>query len=164
MERDRLDALYRKYGKMVFRRARALLGDTQGAHDAVQDIFLRAMNARAEFEHAASPVAWLCKITTNHCLNRLRDADRRRVLLEVHRPATDEVGPPSAESHLAVGDILRRLPAALAEIGVYYYIDQMNQDEIAELLGVSRRTVGNRLDEFRAALAALLSPNAEALA
>jgi RNA polymerase sigma-70 factor (ECF subfamily) len=157
MQRERLEAMYRKHGRMVFRRARALLGDTQAAHDAVQDIFLRALGARAEFEHAASPVAWLCKITTNHCLNRLRDAERRRELIEQHPPSGDQAIRPDAEPRLAVSDLLRRLPEDLGEIAVYYYIDQMNQDEIAELLGVSRRTVGNRLDEFRAVASALFS-------
>jgi RNA polymerase sigma-70 factor (ECF subfamily) len=161
MQRERLEALYRKHGRMVFRRARALLGDTQAAHDAVQDVFLRALGAQAEFEHAASPVAWLCRITTNHCLNRLRDAERRRELMDQNRPPADDVVRPNAEPRLAVRELLRRLPAELAEIGVYYHLDQMNQDEIADLLGVSRRTVGNRLDQFRAAVAALSSAQVE---
>jgi RNA polymerase sigma factor (sigma-70 family) len=161
MERDRLEALYRKHGKMVFRRARALLGDNQSAHDAVQDIFLRALGARADFEHAASPVAWLCKVTTNHCLNRLRDIERRRALLEEHLPSEETATPSRAEPRLAVIDLLRRLPDELSEIAVYYYVDQMNHDEIAEILGVSRRTVGHRLEEFHAAVAALLAPTLE---
>jgi RNA polymerase sigma-70 factor (ECF subfamily) len=160
MERERLDALYRKHGKLVFRRARALLGDIQAAHDAVQDVFVRALGARAEFESAASPVSWLYKITTNHCLNRIRDRQRRRELLEEQAPVAEAV-PPRAESRLAVNDLLRRVPEELGEIAVYYYIDQMNHDEIAALIGVSRRTVGNRLEEFHAAVLAILSSPAE---
>ena len=34
----------------------------------------------------------------------------------------------------------------LREIAVYYFVDQMNHEEIAQLLGVSRRTVGNRVE------------------
>ena len=33
----------------------------------------------------------------------------------------------------------------------YYYVDKMKHEEIAELLGVSRRTIGNRLTRFGAA-------------
>lgn len=163
MERARLEALYRKHGRMVFRRARGLLaGDVQAAHDAVQDVFLRALGARAEFESAASPVAWLCKVTTNHCLNRVRDAHRRRELLETHGPAGDEsVTAPTAEHRLALTDLLGRVPEELGEIAIYYYMDQMNQDEIAALLGVSRRTVGHRLEEFHAAVAALFPASVE---
>jgi RNA polymerase sigma-70 factor (ECF subfamily) len=158
MDQERLEALYREHGRMVFRRARAILGDTQAAHDAVQETFLRALGARAEFEDAVSPVAWLYKITTNHCLNHLRDARRRLELLAERAPERNEVTNPRGESLFEAGHLLRRLPRELGEIAVYYYIDQMNQDEIAELLGTSRRTVGYRLEEFRAAATALLSP------
>ena len=34
-------------------------------------------------------------------------------------------------------------------IGVYYFVDGMTHAEIAEVVGVSRRTVGNRVDEIR---------------
>ena len=163
MDRARLDVLYRKHGRMVFRRARALLGDVQAAHDAVQDVFIRALGARAEFESAASPVAWLSRITTNHCLNRLRDTSRRRELA-FQAPPFGEESRAHGEARVAVRDLLQRLPEVLGEIAVYYYVDQMNQDEIADLLGLSRRTVGNRLEEFRTAALALLSPTAEAFA
>ena len=43
-------------------------------------------------------------------------------------------------------------PLDLFEIAVYYYyVDKMKHEEIAELLGVSRRTIGNRLTRFGAA-------------
>jgi RNA polymerase sigma-70 factor (ECF subfamily) len=161
MERERLEALYRQHGKAVFRRARALLADTQAAHDAVQDVFLRALGSHAEFEQSESRVAWLCKITTNHCLNRIRDAARRRELLEERAPRPVEGVSSGVESMLVVRAVLAQLPEELGEIAVYYYIDQMNQDEIAELLGVSRRTVGNRLEEFHAAASAIVCLSAE---
>jgi RNA polymerase sigma-70 factor (ECF subfamily) len=50
-----------------------------------------------------------------------------------------------------VRQLLLEVPEQLREIAVYYYVDQMDQEEIAALLGVSRRTVGNRLEEFKAA-------------
>jgi DNA-directed RNA polymerase specialized sigma24 family protein len=34
-------------------------------------------------------------------------------------------------------------------VAVYYYVDDMDQAEIAAVLGVSRRTIGYRLDRFR---------------
>ena len=49
-------------------------------------------------------------------------------------------------------------------MAVYYYVDQMNQDEIAATVGTSRKTVGNRLREFRARAQTLLEPESEASA
>src|SRR5438874_384381 len=63
------DALYGLYGPMVLRRARAMLGDDHAAHDAAQEIFERALRAWSEFRADASPVTWLYRATTNHCLN-----------------------------------------------------------------------------------------------
>jgi RNA polymerase sigma-70 factor (ECF subfamily) len=52
--------------------------------------------------------------------------------------------------------LLRRIPEDLHEVAVYYYVDDMSQDEIAGLLNVARRTIGNRLDAFRAAARAAI--------
>jgi DNA-directed RNA polymerase specialized sigma24 family protein len=41
----------------------------------------------------------------------------------------------------------------LQEIAVYYGVDQMSQDEIALVLGVSQKTVSNRIQELRVLLA-----------
>jgi DNA-directed RNA polymerase specialized sigma24 family protein len=41
--------------------------------------------------------------------------------------------------------LLARLPLELAEVVVYYYVDEMTHDEIAEQIGCSRRQIGNLL-------------------
>jgi RNA polymerase sigma factor (sigma-70 family) len=43
-------------------------------------------------------------------------------------------------------EMLGRLPHDLAEVVVYYYLDEMTQDEIADQIGCSRRQVGHLLD------------------
>ncbi|MFJ4816941.1 RNA polymerase sigma-70 factor [Streptomyces sp. NPDC088801] len=53
-----------------------LLGSAEEAEDAVQDAYLRYSGAdRAGIEH---PAAWLAKVVTNLCLNRLTSARARR--------------------------------------------------------------------------------------
>jgi RNA polymerase sigma-70 factor (ECF subfamily) len=37
------------------------------------------------------------------------------------------------------------LPEPLGHVAVYYYLDELTHEEIAELLGCSRRHVGNLL-------------------
>jgi RNA polymerase sigma factor (sigma-70 family) len=58
------------------------------------------------------------------------------------------VNAPATEDRLGVTQMLERLPVELREVAVYYYVDQMDQREIAEVIGVSERTVRNRLQEF----------------
>ena len=55
---------------------------------------------------------------------------------------------PNQESALFLSQLWRQLPEELATVGVYYYVDGMTHAEIARVMGVSRRTVGNRLKEI----------------
>ena len=54
-----------------------ILGSTQDAEDALQETFLGAWQALADFEERASIRTWLYRIATNRCLNMLRAASRR---------------------------------------------------------------------------------------
>ncbi len=155
MDRAEIDQLYRQYGPMVLRRARAILGDEQAARDALQEVFMRTISGNAPFRHESSPATFLYRVTTNHCLNLIRDSSRRSELLA--RNAGPEATRGAADERLAMMQLLSRVPDELREVAIYYFIDEMNQDEIAELVGLSRRTVGNRLDEFRAAAGRVLA-------
>lgn len=141
-DRDGLAKTYDRYGGGVFRRARGLLGDDQAAKDVCQEVFLRLWRARPDFS-AASPTTWLYQVTTNYCLNVIRDEKRRRALLEARK--SEEVAPPPA---LPLVALLDGIPEELHEVAIYYYIDEMSQDEIALVLGLSQRTVSNRLRAF----------------
>jgi RNA polymerase sigma-70 factor (ECF subfamily) len=142
--------LYARHGAAVFRRARALLGDDEAAWDALQEVFVRALRTRRAFRHQSSPTTWLYRITTNYCFNVLRDAGRRRDKMRQFAPET--AANPDRELpdlRLTIGEILARLPTELCEIAVYHHVDHMSHDEIAAVMGVSRRTIGNRLKEFQ---------------
>src|SRR6202163_5085560 len=54
-----------------------ILGSAQDAEDALQETFLGAWQALANFEERASIRTWLYRIATNRCLNMLRAASRR---------------------------------------------------------------------------------------
>lgn len=60
----------------MFALAYRLLGSAEEADDAVQDAYLRWSGARRE--DIERPAAWLAKVVTNLCLNRLTSARSRR--------------------------------------------------------------------------------------
>jgi RNA polymerase sigma-70 factor (ECF subfamily) len=147
MTRADIEGLYRKYGAFVLRRARTLLGDDAMALDAMQDVFTALVSASEQFRGASSTLTYLYQLTTHRCLNLIRNEQTQQRLLKHHHRGEAVVEGP--ERQLAVAELLRRLPIELQEIAVYYYVDQMDQQEIATLTGLSRRTVGNRLEEFK---------------
>ncbi|MFJ5559115.1 sigma-70 family RNA polymerase sigma factor [Streptomyces sp. NPDC093250] len=68
---DRFEAGRGRLASLAYR----LLGSAADAEDAVQDAFLRWQ--AADRERIAVPEAWLTKVVTNLCLDRLRSAQAR---------------------------------------------------------------------------------------
>lgn len=151
-----IDALYRTYGGLVRARIRRFYKDEE-AEDVLQEVFLRAMEKLHTFRGDSSPGTWLFQLATRYCLNRLRDAGRRRELFEEQgelwwsRPTSDADQDRKALLH----ELWRQLDDEVVMIGIYYHLDGMTQDDIATLMGCSRRTVGYRLESLRTAARAL---------
>jgi RNA polymerase sigma factor (sigma-70 family) len=93
------------------------------------------------FAFRQHPLAWLMRVTTNLCLNRLRDQTRRSELLNF----VDEKAMPSPERDLLVREALERIPQPLHQLASYYFVEELTHAEIAVRLRVSPRTIGNRL-------------------
>ncbi|KOU74353.1 RNA polymerase subunit sigma-24 [Streptomyces sp. MMG1533] len=67
---------FERHRPRLFGLAYRMLGSAEEAEDTVQDAYLRFGRAdRTEIEH---PAAWLAKVVTNLCLNRLTSARARR--------------------------------------------------------------------------------------
>jgi RNA polymerase sigma-70 factor (ECF subfamily) len=141
---EQLDVLYRTYAPVVFRRSRALLGNEADALDAVQDIFVNLRDKLSTFRGEASLMTWIYRVTTNHCLNRLRaERARRRMLDGVRANPRDGAVRPAAESERR--DLLHKLLSELSErqvqVAIHLYYDEMSQGEVASLLNISARAV-----------------------
>ena len=135
---------------MVLRRVLRFYPHSQG-EEIVHEIFLRVVENAESFRADASPATWLYRVTTNHCLNRLRNEKRRRALWREHGPwaAAPIVSEAEQDVQLFLREFWDDLAPELVAIGTYYHVDGMTHDEIARIIGCSRRTVGNRLEELR---------------
>lgn len=146
-----LQALYRRYAGQVHARCRYLLGDRAEAEDATQEVFARALANLQGFRAEASPLTWLLKIATHHCLNLLR-ANRALWREEVRRIAlvapTTGAGPDQRE---LVRSLLSRFDEKTQACAVHYLVDEMSQEEVAEAVGLSVPTVRKRVRTFMAA-------------
>lgn len=150
VERSQIRVLFETWGPMVFRRARRLLGSDADAEEAVQEVFIRALSGLESFDGRSAASTWLYQITTNYCLNRLRDRRRRQELWDekiepAESRATDAL--PHVDI-VALRKVLAEADPREAAAAIYVFLDGMSHDEAAELLGTSRRTVGNLVDRF----------------
>jgi RNA polymerase sigma-70 factor (ECF subfamily) len=153
MEEHALDDAYRRWGGLIYRRCLKLLGDAAAAEDATQEVFVRLMQHIGRLSpqkgHAEGYLAWIYRVATNHCLNVLRDGAR----LEVREPASlpelpDESGAERFAARDLSGKLLRRFDQETRAIAVLSLVDGMSRDEVAEVLSLSRKTVGKKLARF----------------
>ncbi len=151
--RTQLRELYDKYGASVYGRCSFLLKDRSKAEDAMQDVFAKALQHYSGFRAEASPLTWLMKIATHHCLNLLRGERagwRDRYQREAEARAVSLDGPQSFEMRDLVGKMLSRVDVETQAAAIHYHVDEMSLEEVAELLGRSVPTIRKRLQEFSA--------------
>ncbi|PZR13513.1 MAG: sigma-70 family RNA polymerase sigma factor [Archangium gephyra] len=140
--------LYAKFGPAIYARCNRLLRNQAAAEDATQDVFMKVLKHidSAPGEDAVLP--WIHRITTNHCLNVIRDSRRHAEPVE-HVP---ELVDDEFEDSVVTADFARRViaktPEALLAPAVMYHARGVEQARVAAALGVSRRTVLYRLAEF----------------
>jgi RNA polymerase sigma-70 factor, ECF subfamily len=147
-----VEALYRKYGPMVLRRCKRLLGDEERALDAMQDTFVRVLRHSGRLNDRA-PSSLLYCIATNVCLNILR-SDRRHpkisgdeILLNV--ASAEDVEEKAVTRHLLDG-IFQRERASTKTMAVLHYVDKMTLEEVASHVGLSVSGVRKRLAALKA--------------
>ncbi|MHB8874852.1 MAG: RNA polymerase sigma factor [Myxococcaceae bacterium] len=140
--------LYERFGPSIYSRCRRLLRDSVAAEDATQEVFLRVMRHLDRVPKDGTAMAWVSRISTNYCLNVLRDGQRHAEPVE-HLP---EQGGDDFEQELVTRNWAERLmgetPDVLRLPAQLYHLKGMEQAKVAKALGVSRRTVIYRLGEF----------------
>ena len=145
---------YQRHGRALLRKAERMLGNRADAQDLVQALFVDLL-ARGE----APDLAYLYRAITNRALTFMRDAKNRARLLESNDDALRGPVRTRCDDRVIGMDLLAKLTRTLderaLEILIYRFFDDMTQDEIAELIGLSRKTVGKIEAEIRATVAEL---------
>lgn len=144
VQRHDFDLLYRTHAANVFRRACQLLNDDADAHEVVHDVFLSLYERPEQYAGRSNMSTFLYGAVTHACLNRIRDSKNRRRLLERHAlsvplPAAQGLGP---DQSVQLRSLLERLPDQLAIVAVYAFMDELTHEEIARVIGCSRRQIG----------------------
>ena len=141
--------LYREYGPAVYRRCLRLLRNREAAQDATQEVFMRLVRNMERLEDRGGALPWIYRVTTNHCLNVLRNAGRHgegelSPDLEAGQRSANEALP----DRLLAQEILQRFDPSTQAVVVGVFVDGMEREEVAATLGISKRTVSRKLERF----------------
>jgi RNA polymerase sigma-70 factor (ECF subfamily) len=147
-----VEALYKRYGPMVLRRCRGMLGDEAEALDALQDTFVQVLRHRERLD-ARGPSSLLYCIATNVCLNRLRTLRRRPRDVAGDEVLAGIASSEDVESRAVAAGFLDRLfaseRATTRTMAVMHYVDGMTLEEVARHARLSVSGVRKRLAGLR---------------
>ncbi|HET8932638.1 MAG TPA: sigma-70 family RNA polymerase sigma factor [Polyangiales bacterium] len=154
---------YLRYAPALLRKAERILQSRADAQDVVQGVFMEMLQSPPPRED----FSYLYRAVTNRCLNMLRDRATRARLLREHDVLLRGPERTTCEQRSIDLQLLAKLVAGLdtahAEVLICHYFDDMSQEEMANWLGVSRKTVGVRLARIRALVSELVGrPRGEA--
>ena len=148
--KDAFTALFHKYKNLVFKTTYLMLGDTNQAEDALQEIFISVHKSLSTFQPSKGAfTTWLHRITVNHCLNRLRRRNLFTLSLDEIPSSSLIDHSPSPESQLmkdeTVQQALIQLSDKLRVVVIMRYYWDLPYAEIAQVLDIPLGTVKTRL-------------------
>jgi len=160
--------LMRRHKAGLYGFARRYVGDADAAVEVVQESFVAVWRALERFDGRRPFPAWLRAIALNKCrdrgrrqlVRRLAFGDKDAESAEAQRQADPT---PDSEAQLvdkqrraALDRALARLPGKLKEPLLLTYFEELSQQEAAEVLGVSVKTIETRAYRARQRLAELI--------
>lgn len=147
-----LEICHDYYGK-VLTFVRSLVHDKQAAQDITQDIFLKLWKNRGKLKGIKSPDDFLFILSKNACLDYFKKAYRRK---EISAEMFDEFlisrlsyNPDSqinsASEIKRLRELANSLPPRQKDIFLMSCFNGLTNDEIASVLGISKKAVENQL-------------------
>lgn len=147
--REQVEGLYRRYGPVIYRRCLRLLHDPEEARDVTQEVFIKLIQELKRVGARGLSIRWVYRVTTNHCLNVLRDGSRTsKDPIELHLDTWVAPAPCGPAEAQLVRAVLSRFDAVTQSVAVAVFVHEMEYDEVAALLGISRRTICRKVERF----------------
>lgn len=155
--------LMRRHKDAVYRFARRYVGDSDEALDLVQETFVSAWSALADYDASRPMPAWLRRIVLNKC----RDWSRRRQVrrfffraqsLDAQQAETITAAPETDHNEMEEGlteldAAIAALPGSLKEALLLTAIEGLSHKEAGRILGLSPKAIEMRVFRAKQALA-----------
>ncbi len=165
-DKEAFRKLYEEYHQKVYSTAITLLGNTEDAEDAVQEVFMKIYRKVSYFNGKSKIGTWLYRIAVNVCIDHVRRSKVRRpksLSVEDNSIINHRDNGIEAEKSVILGEVNRLTKKAITQLSpklrtvvVLRDLQGMAHSEIADVLGCSKGTVSSRLNRGRLKLRALL--------
>jgi RNA polymerase sigma-70 factor (family 1) len=150
-DRKVFETFYKKYYKQLFALAYRYVGQAEVAEEIVHDLFINIWNKAGQLNIQYSMKSYLFRAIVNSSLNFIKkermDAEKRLAYVSVHENDQAAEENQANEEQLLVNleEALNLLPPKCKEIMYLSRFGKLKQQEIADQLDISLKTVKNHL-------------------
>lgn len=138
-----MEELVLKHEGRLYRTAAVIMKNKADAEDVVQDVFVKVMEKRPEFQSPEHETAWLIRTTVNLCKSRLRSSWWKKT-----EPLLDSY-PAQSEKQQHLMETILSLPAKYRIVIHLFYYEGYSTREIAGIIGQKESTVRSLLTRAR---------------
>ncbi len=144
---DNFENMYKVHYKMLRNAADNIIGDSDAAHDVVQEVFLKLWNRRDEVSTILNPKAYLFRSVINASITYLENNKGKKNIddLRIESSGTTDSKVMTKELEEKIQGALNTLPPKCKAIFVLSRFEGLKNKEIAESLGLSLKTVENQM-------------------
>ena len=146
--------LAERYGPRLRYYLRKMLGDADGAEDALQEVWLDVFRGASRLADPVAFPAWIYRIARDRALRELRRLSRTPRSLGEEEPAEapSEEEEFSAEDAQRIHAALDELPPEQREVLVLRFLEAMSYEQIADIVGCPVGTIRSRIHYAKRAL------------
>lgn len=145
------EIIFEQYKEKIFRLIYRLTNSYEEAEDITADVFVAAYKSYANFQGKSEVYSWLYRIALNHCTNNLiRDKRRKKMIVLLNDPTKEDVI--SIDDELVkkekegwVREIINNLSEKYRNVIILREMEGLNYEKIANILNISKQTIGIRL-------------------
>lgn len=142
------ETIYKTYWQKVFRLCMGYANDTDVAKDLAQETFIKVWKQLPKFRNESSIGTWIFRIASNTCLRQIQK-DKKMPKSELPLEIKDEILDTNIEEDI---QLLYHCISELQEVEriiISLELEDMNQKEIAEIVGLSEGNVRVKIHRIK---------------
>lgn len=145
--------LYKLYASKIFRVCLGYFNDADKAKDITQETFITVFEHWDSLENKDNVSGWIYRIATNKCLRQLENEKRHPLISDFNFSKIEDTGPRLAEESRLVRlrQCIREL-SELERIIIGLYLEEVSQEKIAEIVGLSYAHVRVKIHRIKEVL------------
>ena len=152
------ETIYKTYWQKVFRLCMGYANDTDAAKDLAQETFIKVWKQLPTFRNESSIGTWIFRIASNTCLRQIQK-DKKMPKSELPLEIKDEILDTNIEKDI---QLLYQYISELQEVEriiISLELEDMHQNEIAEIVGLSEGNVRVKIHRIKEKLTQKFNKN-----